>query len=87
MWTPQIVFLNVFQTPTRQKAANSATFYVSKQGKITSYHRNAILTFSCGMEFSSFPFDVQVGLQFIMNFVNYISCIILFLYKLFNVSY
>ena len=71
MWTPQIVFLNAFETPTSQKAPNSANFYVSKQGKITLYRRNAILTFSCGMEFSRFPFDVQVSSQFVMNFLNY----------------
>merc|ERR1712223_448681 len=36
------------------------SFFLFRHGTIMSYRRNAKLTFSCGMEFSNFPFDIQV---------------------------
>ena len=65
MWTPQMKFLNVYEmknynpTPTSEKGS-PLEFYLLKNKTIWSYLSHSKLTFSCGMDFSNFPFDIQV---------------------------
>ena len=65
MWTPKMMFLNLNAMASPNPSANSVSgpplsIYLFRSGTIMSYRRNAKLTFSCGMEFSNFPFDIQV---------------------------
>ena len=64
IWTPKMMFLNLNAMASPNPSANSVngplSIYLFRSGTIMSYRRNAKLTFSCGMEFSNFPFDIQV---------------------------
>ena len=61
MWTPQMMFVNVIPTPKLDKGS-SLSYYLFRNGTIMNIHRKySRLTFSCGMEFSNFPFDIQVS--------------------------
>ena len=65
MWTPKMAFLNVNEMKNHNPTPTSANgspleFFILKNGTMSSYLRNAKITFSCGMDFSHFPFDIQV---------------------------
>ena len=60
MWTPKMMFLNVIgMTNHKSNSATGSTltFFLFRNGTVISYRRNSRLTFSCGMEFSNFPFE------------------------------
>ena len=59
MWTPQMMFLNVIPTPKSAKES-ALSFYLTRNGTVMAHRKYSRLTFSCGMEFSNFPFDIQV---------------------------
>ena len=59
MWTPKMMFLNVIPTPKFQKGS-PLSFYLFRNGTVMAHRKYSRLTFSCGMEFSNFPFDIQV---------------------------
>ena len=66
IWTPKMMFLNLNAMASPNPTPNSIngpplSFFLFRHGTIMSYRRNAKLTFSCGMEFSNFPFDIQVN--------------------------
>ena len=64
LWTPKMMFVNA-----NERAVSSSSniqqnsklkYFLIKNGSVVLYRRSSKLTFSCGMDFSSFPFDIQV---------------------------
>ena len=65
LWTPKMMFVNANEkeasSPSNIKQNSKLKYFLVKNGSVVLYRRSSKLTFSCGMDFSSFPFDIQVN--------------------------
>ena len=64
LWTPKMMFVNANEkevsSSSNIKQNSKLKYFLIKNGSVVLYRRSSKLTFSCGMDFSSFPFDIQV---------------------------
>ena len=63
LWTPKMMFVNANERAVSSSSSSSNSklkYFLIKNGSVVVYRRSSKLTFSCGMDFSSFPFDIQV---------------------------
>ena len=65
LWTPKMMFVNANERAVSSASSNieqnsKLKYFLIKNGSVVLYRRSSKLTFSCGMDFSSFPFDIQV---------------------------
>ena len=64
LWTPKMMFVNANERAVSSSSSSSNSklkYFLIKNGSVVLYRRSSKLTFSCGMDFSSFPFDIQVN--------------------------
>ena len=66
LWTPNMYFISVdkisFHNPTPTQAIGSPiSYHLNYTRSITSWFHISKLTLSCGMDFSWYPFDLQVS--------------------------
>ena len=62
LWTPKMMFVNANERAVSSSSSSNSKlkYFLIKNGSVVLYRRSSKLTFSCGMDFSSFPFDIQV---------------------------
>ena len=62
LWTPKMMFVNANERAVSSSSSSNSKlkYFLIKNGSVVRYRRSSKLTFSCGMDFSSFPFDIQV---------------------------
>ena len=65
LWTPKMYYISVdkisFNNPTPTAAVGSPiSYHLNYTKSLTSWFHISKLTLSCGMDFSLYPFDIQV---------------------------
>ena len=86
LWTPNMYYISVdkisFHNPTPTQAIGSPiSFHLNYTRSITSWFHISKLTLSCGMDFSWYPFDLQVitrnsglhAINIVIQCVNFIK--------------
>ena len=75
LWTPTMYYAGVDEitsyspTPTR-KIGSPFSYYLNNTGELISWMHVSKLSLSCGMDFSLYPFDIQVNHIFISIEIN-----------------
>ena len=77
LWIPKMYYISVdkisFNNPTPTEAVGSPiSYHLNHTRSITSWFHISKLTLSCGMDFSWYPFDIQVFTKFTPSFLSYL---------------
>ena len=81
LWIPKMYYISVdkisFNNPTPTEAVGSPiSYHLNHTRSITSWFHISKLTLSCGMDFSWYPFDIQVFTKLTPSFLSYLFNII-----------
>ena len=77
LWIPKMYYISVdkisFNNPTPTEAVGSPiSYHLNHTRSITSWFHISKLTLSCGMDFSWYPFDIQVFTKSTPSFLSYL---------------
>ena len=78
LWTPKMYYISVdkisFFNPTPTEAVGSPiSYHLNYTRSLTSWFHISKLTLSCGMDFTWYPFDLQVKRRpFLLNTLSYV---------------